>query len=104
MVFLTRQAHLLERATWSLEERVAEFRTRYPGTKMNRWKLAAIYRMRGIQRLVLKKRHGNPNLYPPEVLNARAVECRARLQELQAQGYDVYLVDESIFSAQDHLK
>ena len=96
---MTTQAHLEKRCTWSMQERVDEFRVRFPGCKMNRWKLAAIYRKSGIKRKVLKKRVRNPSKYTADVLSTLTVQCRASLVELNERGFEVFQVDESVFNA-----
>ena len=85
LAFLTTQAHLEEHCTWSLQQRVDEYHERYPGSKMNRWKLAAIYGLSGVKRKVVKKRAGNPNRLTEEARNTQLLQVRRRLEELNAE-------------------
>ena len=59
---------MVDKATWSLQERVDEFNYKYPAIKMNRWKLAKLYKTMGIKRKVIVKRAGNPYKYNDELV------------------------------------
>ena len=87
---MTTQAHLEKRCTWSLQERVDKFRLRFPGSKMNRWKLAEIYHQSGIKRKVLKKRVRNPSKYTADVMSTLTTQCQEYLVKLNERGYEVF--------------
>ena len=82
-----------------MQERVDEFLEHYPERKMNRWKLASVYSMCGIKRKVVRKTAANPNRYAPGVVADHLALVQARLADLNARGYEIYQVDESVFSA-----
>lgn len=92
-----------DKATWSLSQRVEEFKDEFPGVIMNTKKLAQIYKECNVRYKKVIERKGNPAKYDQATIDQQTEKLRSDLITLDAADFHIMPVDESIFKSQDHV-
>ena len=92
---------MIDMAELNLEERVEFINRRFEAVITSLSKLKRIYRLYGIKKKLTLVRKGNSKKYPPEEVVKLTSKTYQEVQRRLRQGYEVFQVDETIFSAQD---
>lgn len=95
-------ARLREQTTMSLADRAAQYEAEHPGEKLSRQDLGKYYKKLGVRSKMIRKQKDNPQLYPPERVAELTNELRAQVIAADAEGRQIWNVDEVHFRLSDH--